>query len=148
MFRGFATLSIDVKGRITIPQQYRTKIMDEANGEMVLTIDTEDRCLLLYPLPPWQELEERLQELPHQNQSARRVRRLMIGHAVELEFDRHGRIFLPQLLREYAGLDQEVVIVGQGKNCEIWGEAQWQLGRNAWLAGEIEEESSTAVELF
>ncbi len=139
MFRGLTSLNMDVKGRIIVPTQYRQAIMDEANGQMVITIDTEDRCLLLYPLPQWRVIEERLGELPTFQPAARRIQRLLIGHATELELDRNGRILLPPLLREYAGLDKTVMLVGQGKRFEIWGESQWQLHRDGWLAEGIGE---------
>lgn len=134
MFRGLNSLNMDVKGRVTIPTQYRQAVTDEANGQLVITIDTEDRCLLLYPLPQWRTIEERLEELPTFQPAARRIQRLLIGHATELELDRNGRILLPSLLREYAGLDKTVMLVGQGKRFEIWGDSQWQMHRDAWLA--------------
>ena len=134
MFRGLASLNIDAKGRVTIPAQYRQAIMDEANGGVVITIDPEERCLLLYPLPQWIVIEEKLEELPTFLPATRRIQRLLIGHATELELDRTGRVLLPPLLREYAGLDKTIMLVGQGKRFEIWGESQWQMGRDAWLA--------------
>lgn len=139
MFRGLTSLNLDVKGRIIVPAQYRQAIMDEANGQLVITIDTEDRCLLLYPLAQWRVIEERLESLPAFQPAARRIQRLLIGHATELEVDRNGRILLPPLLREYAGLDKTVMMVGQGKRFEIWGESQWELHRDGWLAEGIGE---------
>lgn len=139
MFRGLTSLNMDVKGRIIVPTQYRQAITEGANGQLVITIDTEDRCLLLYPLPQWQLIEERLGQLPTFQPAARRIQRLLIGHATELELDRNGRILLPPLLREYAGLDKTVMLVGQGKRFEVWGEAQWQLHRDSWLAEGIGE---------
>ncbi|MCH9644336.1 MAG: division/cell wall cluster transcriptional repressor MraZ [Gammaproteobacteria bacterium] len=134
MFRGLASLNIDAKGRVTIPTQYRQAIMDEANGGLVITIDPEERCLLLYPLPQWVVIEEKLETLPTFLPATRRIQRLLIGHATELELDRSGRVLLPPLLREYAGLDKSIMLVGQGKRFEVWGESQWQMGRDAWLA--------------
>ena len=100
----------------------------------MVTIDTEDRCLLLYPLPQWRIIEARLAELPTFQPATRRIQRLLIGHATELEMDGQSRILLPPLLREYAGLDKTIMLVGQGKRFEIWGESQWQMHRDAWLA--------------
>lgn len=134
MFRGLTSLNMDVKGRIIVPAQYRRAITEEANGQLVVTIDTEDRCLLLYPLPQWRIIEERLGELPTFQPAARRIQRLLIGHATELELDGQSRLLLPPLLREYAGLDKTIMLVGQGKRFEIWGESQWQMHRDAWLA--------------
>ena len=139
MFRGIASVSVDAKGRVTVPAPQRTLINSISDDELVVTIDTEDRCLLLYPVPYWQEIEERLAQLPSFNPDTRRIQRLLIGHATDLSMDRHGRILLPPLLREYAGLDKNIIFVGQGKKIEIWGESQWELGRDSWLAVDMEE---------
>src|SRR3990167_11170332 len=111
MFRGLTSVNIDDKGRITIPSHHRTSIMDEANGALVLTIDTEDRCLLLYPLPHWKVIEEKLGQLPSFHPVTRRIQRLLIGHATELELDRNGRILIPSLLREYSHFFQTLTWV-------------------------------------
>ncbi len=148
MFRGLTSVNIDDKGRITIPSHHRTSIMDEANGALVLTIDTEDRCLLLYPMPHWQVIEEKLGQLPSFHPVTRRIQRLLVGHATELELDRNGRILLPTLLREYAGLDKTVMLVGQGNKIELWGESQWQIGRDRWLSEGMDENSGAPAELL
>lgn len=133
MFRGIAALNIDAKGRITVPAQHRKVIMEEAKNQLVLTIDTEERCLLVYPFPHWQTIEEKLEQLPSFHPVARRIQRLLIGHAMETELDRQGRILLPPLLRDYAGLDKVAMLVGQGRKFELWGRAQWQTSRDSWL---------------
>jgi MraZ protein len=139
MFRGVNGINIDVKGRVGLPTRYRDSLQDESRGRIILTIDTEERCLLLYPMPAWEEIENKLAALPSFNPAARRIQRLLIGHATEAELDSHGRFLLPPLLREYAGLDKRIMLVGQGKKFEIWDEEHWQKRRNQWL----EEESST-----
>lgn len=139
MFRGVNGINIDAKGRIVMPTRYRERLQSESAGSIVMTIDTEERCLLLYPLPAWEEIENKLAALPSFNPAARRIQRLLIGHATESELDSHGRILLPPLLREYAGLDKRIMLVGQGKKFEIWDEEHWQKRRGEWL----EEESST-----
>lgn len=148
MFRGITAVALDAKGRISVPAQYREKITDIAGDDMVVTIDTEDRCLLLYPAPHWQEIEDRLQELPTFNPVTRRIQRLLIGHATDLSIDRHGRVLLPQILRDYAGLDKNIIVVGQGRRFEIWGESQWELGRDSWLAIDMDQDGGTPPELL
>lgn len=143
MFRGVNAVNIDAKGRIVVPTRYRERLQDESRSSIVLTIDTEEKCLLLYPLVAWEEIESKLAELPSFNPAARRIQRLLIGHATEAELDSHGRILLSPLLREYAGLNKRAMLVGQGKKCELWDEAHWQERRNRWL----EEESSVDSEL-
>ena len=81
-----------------------------------MTIDTEERCLLLYPLKAWEEIESKLSQLPSFNPAARRIQRLLIGHATEAELDSHGRILLPTLLRDYAGLSKRAMLMGRVKN--------------------------------
>lgn len=148
MFRGITAVALDAKGRISVPAQYRETITEVADDDMVVTIDTEDRCLLLYPAPHWQEIEDRLQELPTFNPVTRRIQRLLIGHATDLSIDRHGRVLLPQILRDYAGLDKNIIVVGQGRRFEIWGESQWELGRDSWLAIDMNQDGGTPPELL
>lgn len=136
VFRGINALHIDTKGRVGIPTKYREQLLLESNNAVVLTIDTEERCLLMYPIVEWVLLEAKLASLPSFNPAARRIQRLLIGHASDLEVDKQGRILLPALLREYAGLDKKAVLVGQGKKFELWDEAHWEESRRHWLEQE------------
>jgi MraZ protein len=140
MFRGINAVAVDEKGRLSIPARYRDLISDEAGGILVVTIDTEERCLLLYPYPQWEQIERKLEALPSYHPASRRIQRLLIGHATEVEMDRNGRILVPSLLREYAGLGQMIMLIGQGKKFEIWGESQWEMARDGWLGEEITDE--------
>ncbi|HHO58911.1 MAG TPA: division/cell wall cluster transcriptional repressor MraZ, partial [Thiotrichales bacterium] len=90
--------------------------------------------LLVYPLPEWEIIEAKLIELPSLNTQARLLQRLYIGHATELEMDAQGRILLPAMLREYAGLGKKTVLIGQGKKFEIWDESVWTESQEAWVA--------------
>lgn len=143
MFRGINSIVLDAKGRMAMPARYREQLQKSNINQLVVTIDTESPCLLLYSLPEWENIEQKLQTLPSFNRAARRIQRLLIGHATELELDNNGRLLLPQLLREYAKLDKNVMLVGQGKKFELWDEQQWQLGRTNWLT----EEANSAGEL-
>ena len=97
MFRGLNAVNLDAKGRMSIPMRYRSKLED-AKNQLIVTIDTEDACLLLYPLPEWEFLENKIEQLPSFNNTARRIQRLLIGHATEVELDSNGRILLPALI--------------------------------------------------
>lgn len=141
MFRGINGINIDAKGRIAMPTRYRERLQGENDSSVVLTIDTEERCLLLYALPEWEIIESKLASLPSFNPAARRIQRLLIGHATDVEMDLQGRILLPPLLREYAGLTKHAVLVGQGKKFEIWDEAHWDECRKRWLEEEAAGES-------
>jgi MraZ protein len=134
VFRGVSAINVDAKGRMVLPTRFRERLSAENNNCIVLTIDTEDRCLLLYPLPIWEEIENKLAALPSFNPAARRIQRLLIGHATEIDIDNHSRILVPPVLREYCGLEKKAVLVGQGKKCEIWDEAKWNASRELWLA--------------
>lgn len=138
MFRGINSINLDAKGRIIIPTRYRPAL-EESRSQLVVTIDTEDPCLLLYPLSEWEILENKLENLPSFNRAARRVQRILIGHATEVELDGSGRILLPGLLREYAGLDKQVMLVGQGRRFEIWSDSGWEQGRQDWLDEGVKE---------
>ena len=139
MFRGVNGINIDAKGRIVMPTRYRDRLLQESRGCVVLTIDTEEQCLLLYPIAAWEEIENKLAALPSFNPVARRIQRLLIGHATEAELDSHGRILLPNALREYANLSKKATLVGQGKKFELWDEDHWQERRTQWLAEESNE---------
>jgi len=141
MFRGITAINLDDKGRLAIPTRYREHLNNGSDGQIVVTIDTEERCLLMYPLLEWEVIEQKLQNLPSFNKAARRIQRLLIGHATEIDLDRSGRVLLPPLLREYAELDKQVMLVGQGKKFEIWGDQQWGAGRTGWLADDPDESS-------
>ncbi len=143
MFRGINEVILDAKGRMAIPTRYRNLLEEEDNSKLVVTIDTEDKCLLLYPLLVWEEIEKKVEALPSFNKLTRRIQRLLIGHATEVEFDGNGRILVPPLLREYAHLDKNIILVGQGKKFEIWAKEIWNSGRDSWLV----ESLSTIKEL-
>jgi MraZ protein len=135
MFRGVNTLNLDSKGRLAIPTRYRETLARHCNGQMVVTVD-RDHCLLLYPLPDWEEIERKLTKLPSFNKQARRLQRLLVGHATECELDGSGRILLPPPLREFAALNKSVVMIGQGNKFEIWNEEAWNTRRAEWLTQE------------
>lgn len=132
MFRGVNSLTLDGKGRLAIPTRYRETLDRDCGGRLVVTVD-RDHCLLLYPLPEWEEIERKLTRLPSLNEQARRLQRLLIGHATECDMDGNGRILLPPPLRTFANLERAVVLIGQGNKFEIWDEQQWNERRTEWL---------------
>jgi MraZ protein len=147
MFRGLTAIQIDAKGRLSIPSRYRAALIDETDNTMIVTIDTEQPCLLLYPTSRWLEIEQKLEQLSI-HPASRRIQRLLMGHATDVELDSQGRILLPPLLREYAHLDKSAMLVGQGKKFEIWNDAQWQAGRSTWLADAVNGMSAMSSELL
>lgn len=123
-----------------MPAKYRQQVLEQGSGHMVLTID-RDRCLLLYPLPVWEEVERKLIQLSSTNARARALKRLLLGHAEDCGLDASGRILLPAPLREFANLEKQAVLVGQGNKFEIWNEQAWSAWRDALLASADDGES-------
>ena len=133
MFRGVNNINIDAKGRIAIPIRYREQLLSHCGGEMVVTIETEERCLLIYPQPDWDDIQRKVEALPSFNVAARRVQRLLIGHATDIQMDNSGRLLLTNPLRDYAQLDKKGVLLGQGRKLELWDENAWLVRRDSWL---------------
>ena len=146
MFRGVNNVKLDAKGRMAIPTRYRDRLQERCDGRLVVTVD-RDHCLLLYPLQDWEEIERKLVKLPSFNAQARRLQRLLVGHATEVDMDSHGRVLLPQPLREFATLDKAAVMIGQGNKFEIWDEQTWNARRDDWLAEDESEAGPLPAEL-
>jgi MraZ protein len=132
VFRGVATFNLDAKGRMAIPAKFR-KHLDVCEGRLVITIDHSDHCLQVYPLPEWETVEQKLSALPSLNPQVRRLKRMLLGYATECEMDSNGRILLPAKLREFAGLDKNIVMIGQGNKFELWDEQSWNTLMDACL---------------
>jgi len=132
MFRGATKLTLDDKGRVVMPTRHRDRLREQSAGRVVVTVD-RDQCLLLYPLPEWEQIERKIMALPTLQPQARRLQRLMVGHATDLEIDAHGRLLLPAELREFAGLQRFAMLIGQGARFELWDEARWTERREVWL---------------
>lgn len=114
-FYGRYSHSIDPKGRLIVPSRYRELLEDT----FVVTCGF-DRCLVVYDMADWEEYAEKLKALPTSNPKARKLARYVLGNACVCEVDKQGRSLLPQNLREFAGLEKEVVFVGVGQRIEIW----------------------------
>lgn len=140
MFRGVNQVNMDAKGRLTIPTRYREQILQSCNGEIVVTIDTEEKCLLIYPQPAWEDIQRKVESLPSFNLAGRRVQRLLIGHATDIPMDGSGRILITPPLREYARLEKKTVLLGQGNKLELWDEQIWAERRDAWLEAQPEQD--------
>jgi MraZ protein len=145
-FRGVSNLSLDAKGRIVLPARYRERLLEICQSQLIVTIDTEQPCLLIYPLPEWELIEEKIEDLPSFNPATRRIQRLLIGHATEVEVDGNGRMLLSNPLREYAQLGKKVVLIGQGKKFELWDEAVWNERMQTWLHESADATTPAALE--
>ena len=145
-FRGVSNLSLDAKGRIVLPARYRERLLEICQSQLIVTIDTEQPCLLIYPLPEWELIEEKIEDLPSFNPATRRIQRLLIGHATEVEVDGNGRMLLSNPLREYAQLGKKVVLIGQGKKFELWDEGVWNERMQVWLHESADSVTPAALE--
>jgi MraZ protein len=145
VFRGATQITVDAKGRLAIPTRYRERIAARCGGQLVVTVD-KDYCLLVYPFPDWEDIEQKLIALPSLNKQARRLQRLMVGYATEIEMDGHGRILLPRELREFAGLGKQAILLGQGNKFELWDEERWNEKRDAWLNDEDDMDLPSELE--
>ena len=121
---------------MAIPTRYRERLAARCDGQIVVTVD-KDHCLLIYPLPDWEELERKLVRLPSMNNVARNIVRIMVGYATEVDMDASGRLLLT---RELRSLDRHAILIGQGHKFELWDEDIWNEKRDAWLGAETDGE--------
>lgn len=124
MFRGSTALSLDSKGRLAIPTRYREVFQARAAGKLVITADSDD-CLLIYAAPDWEPIQKRIMDLPNVNSRVRKLQRMLVGRAWDVEMDAAGRILIPATLRKVARLEKDVVLVGQGGKFELWDVVRW-----------------------
>jgi MraZ protein len=134
VLRGINSATLDGKGRMAVPTRFREAVLASCDGNLVVTIDMHEKCLLMYPLPAWEIVQGKLEGLSNIGPQARLLQRLLIGHATDLTLDGQGRVLLPAMLRDYAALEKKLVLVGQGNKVEIWSETLWHGQMNTWLA--------------
>ena len=125
MFRGVAQLSLDSKGRLAVPARHREALLARCAGRLVMTADF-DKCLLLYPLPDWEPIQQKLMGLSSLNPRIRDLQRQLVGYAEDIELDSAGRVLISPALRNFAGLTKSVVLVGQGSKFELWDREKWE----------------------
>ena len=128
MFLGSYEHALDGKGRVSLPARFREVLSTQGDSRLVLTtnVDPGTQCLVAYPIQEWQAFQERISGLPQFDEAVIRLKRLHVAGATECCPDRQGRILLPPMLREYAGLGEgAVVFAGLGSNIEIWDRQRW-----------------------
>jgi MraZ protein len=138
MFFGETAINLDAKGRMALPTRYREAVAEVSDSRLVLTYSAFDAgCLWLYPEPEWERVRDEVMGLSTFNPSHRSLQRRLVGSATQLELDGNGRMLLPQTLRQVAGLEKKVVLMGMGARFEIWNE-------NVLMQKRAEEERSMA----
>ena len=131
-------MTLDGKGRVTVPSRYRDVLMSAVEGQLVVS-KSHVRCLSLFPRPVWEQFENRLNTLPA---SADGLRRLYIGSATEVAIDASSRVLLPPELRAWAGLEREVVFMGLGNRFEIWDKAGYDAHETQVLTADMSAQLS------
>ena len=121
MFMGEYNHTIDAKGRLIIPSKFR-----EVLGDEFVVTKGMDGCLFVFDDPEWQAFEEKLRALPMIDKEARQFTRFFLAGAASVEVDKQGRILLPAVLREFAGITKDAVLVGVGSRVEIWSKDRWE----------------------
>jgi len=139
MFMGEYNHTIDAKGRLIVPSKFR-----EALGDEFVVTKGLDGCLFVFANEEWKKFEEKLAALPLTNANARKFARFFLSGAATCEVDKQGRILLPGVLREFAGLDKEVALIGVSKRIEIWSKEKWN---EANVYDDVEELAENMSEL-
>lgn len=133
MFMGEYNHTIDAKGRLIVPAKFR-----EILGDNFIVTKGLDGCLFVYPNDEWTRFEEKLKSLPLTNKNARQFTRFFLAGAAACEVDKQGRILLPQVLRKFASLEKDVVLVGVASRIEIWSRERWDESMNTY-DGDMDE---------
>lgn len=116
MFQGASQLTLDGKGRLSMPSRHRDGLAALCEGRLTLTRHP-DGCVLVYPRPIWEARREQIAQLPY---SARALQRLLLGNATDVDFDSAGRILVPTELRSAGQLERDVMLLGMGAHFELW----------------------------
>ncbi|MEO7327101.1 MAG: division/cell wall cluster transcriptional repressor MraZ, partial [Minicystis sp.] len=147
MFRGQFEHAIDAKGRTSLPARYRDVLTAGGDLRLVVTRALFDRCLHLYPMKAWEDLETKIAEMPQFDQNVVAFRRLYLSAAVECELDKQGRILIPPSLRDHAELEKEVLWAGMGRTAELWSKERWEAAQ-AMTEAELSSFKSAIAEQF
>jgi len=125
MFRGATSLNLDAKGRLAVPSKHRDALQAQCAGHLVLTAHPH-RCLLLYPQPAWEPIQAKMMALSSFDKRSSGLQRLLVGHAEDVELDSSARFLISPTLREFARLEKQVMLVGQGNKFELWNKDNWE----------------------
>lgn len=133
-FQGASQINLDVKGRLAVPVKHREALAEPSAGKLVLTAHPEG-ALLLYPLKAWEPIRDRVMTFPSLDRTAALWKRLLMGFAEDVVLDNAGRILVSPELRNYAGLEKQVMMAGQGSHFEIWNLNAWNDQLKALTSG-------------
>jgi MraZ protein len=135
MFRGATNLSMDAKGRMSVPAKHRDALLTQSAGNVVLTAHPHG-CLLLYPQPAWEPIQAKMMALSSFDKQSSSLQRLLVGFAEDITVDAAGRLLISSTLRDFAGLEKDVMLVGQGSHFEMWNMNAWRKQLDNVMSGD------------
>lgn len=125
MLLGKTNITLDTKGRISIPARYREQLLDLCEGKLVVALNPMDGCLMIYPQGEWQKCMKKMEQVPNPSNDLRELQRVIYAFASEVDMDGSGRVLISQELREQVGLEKCAVLVGHNDKFELWSEEEW-----------------------
>lgn len=134
MFRGATSLNLDVKGRLAVPSKHRDALQAQCAGNLVLTAHPHG-CLLLYPQPAWEPIQAKMMALSSFDKQSSALQRLLVGYAEDITLDSAGRLLVSPSLREFAGVEKQAMLVGQGSHFELWNMDAWRAQLERVMSG-------------
>ncbi|HLD09829.1 MAG TPA: division/cell wall cluster transcriptional repressor MraZ [Methylophilaceae bacterium] len=135
MFRGATSLNLDVKGRLAVPSKHRDELQAQCAGNLVLTAHPHG-CLLLYPQPAWEPIQAKMMALSSFDKQSSALQRLLVGYAEDITLDSAGRLLVSPSLREFAGVEKQAMLVGQGSHFELWNMDAWRAQLERVMSGD------------
>lgn len=138
MFQGASQLTLDAKGRLSMPSRHRDSLAANCDGRLTVTRHP-DGCLLVYPRPTWEARREQIAQLPF---SARALQRLLLGNATDVDLDSAGRLLVPTELRTAAQLERDLMLLGMGAHFELWDTVRLAEHERAALSNGLPESAA------
>ncbi len=133
MFQGASSLSLDAKGRLSVPTRHRDVLSATAAGQLTIT-KHPDGCLWVFPRPEWEKFREKIAALP---MSAQGIKRIFLGHAMDVEMDGTGRVLIAPELREAAGISKDALLLGMGNYFELWDKTTYDAQEATVMQGDL-----------
>ena len=133
MFQGASSLSLDAKGRLSMPTRHRDVLAATANNQLTITKHPHG-CLMIFPRPEWEKFRDRIAALP---MAAQWWKRIFLGNAMDVELDSTGRMLVSPELRAAAGIEKDVILLGMGNNFELWDKVTYEAQEAEALKGDM-----------
>jgi MraZ protein len=133
VFQGASSLSLDAKGRLSVPTRHRDVLSATAQGQLTITKHPHG-CLMVFPRPEWEKFRERIAELP---MSAQWWKRIFLGNAMDVEMDGTGRVLISPELRQAAGIAKDTMLLGMSNHFELWDKATYDAQEAQAMQGEM-----------